>query len=120
MLHYGYDGIAESATLARWDDDEWKFICVTYDGSSKAEGQKFYVDGKLVSSEVYEGHNNLTDHIQTDTPFMIGNRGCNDSHTSAALDEIRVVSGVLSEDWIQTQYLSMKDRLITYRAIQSY
>ncbi len=34
--------------------DRWNFVCVTYDGSSKAQGVKIYINGELQEMEVSE------------------------------------------------------------------
>ena len=51
---------------------KWQHVFITYDGSSKAEGVRVFIDGKPAQVEIT--HNSLTGSIRTDKAFRIGRR----------------------------------------------
>ena len=62
---------------------EWTHVLVTYDGSSRAAGVKFYINGELQDSEA--AANQLTGTIRTEVPLKVGQR-----HTSSRLDDVGI------------------------------
>ena len=52
--------------------DKWSHVCVTYDGSSKAEGLKIFVNGEEQPLNIDK--NTLTKSILTDAAFTVGQR----------------------------------------------
>ncbi len=54
------------------EPNQWQHVAISYDGSSKPEGIKIYIDGKLVGNKVEQ--DSLQGPIATDTPFRIGSR----------------------------------------------
>lgn len=52
--------------------DKWNHVCVTYDGSSKADGVRLYVNGEL--QELTKDKDSLTNSIRTDAPLTLGQR----------------------------------------------
>ena len=65
----------------------WKHVAVTYDGSSKAEGLKLYVDGQLQEVEIKS--NQLTESVVTEKPLRIGRRG-DESPFKGVIDDVRI------------------------------
>lgn len=72
----------------------WSFVAVSYDGSSKANGVKIYVNGELQAVDV--ANNNLTDTIRTPVPFKLGQRDAGQSARGAGLQDLRIYGRVLS------------------------
>lgn len=112
MVNNAHANISEQRSQIRLDDGKWRFVCATNDGSSKAIGQKLYIDGERIPMDLL--FNKLTATIKSDHPFFIANRGCLDAHLNGSLDEIRVVKEELSPEWIKAQYLSQTDQLISW------
>jgi hypothetical protein len=66
--------------------NQWHHVMATYDGSSKAEGLRVYVDGKL--QDVAITHNSLTQTIRTDKHLRLGSREANASF-KGTIDDVR-------------------------------
>ena len=77
---------------------KWQHVFMTYDGSSKAEGIKVYVDGQ--PQEVDIQANGLKNTIKTPKPFFIGARNP-DSKMKGLIDEVRVYARTLSPTEVQ-------------------
>ena len=73
--------------------NRWQHVAISYDGSSKPEGIKIYIDGKLTGNKVEQ--NSLQDSIATDTPFRIGSRSQGGNFTGEA-DDLRIYGRALS------------------------
>ena len=73
----------------------WQQVAMTYDGSSKAAGVKFFHNGKELGVTVEK--DGLTDSINTAVPFLIGRRQ-NSNQFTGLIDDVRVYSRVLSSD----------------------
>jgi mono/diheme cytochrome c family protein len=61
-------------TSGEFPRDEWVHVFFTYDGSRKATGLKFYVDGKLVPLDVKLNTLGPKDSIRTDAAMHLGRR----------------------------------------------
>ena len=72
----------QALTLSRWHH-----VVATYDGSSRAEGAKIYLDGLAQELEVH--HDLLGGSIQTSKPFQIGARA-GSSKFKGLLDDVRI------------------------------
>ena len=72
----------------------WHHVAVTYDGSGKASGVKFYLDGEPQPVEVANDH--LTRTTLTAVPLTLGQRATNNRLASAALQDVRLYSRVLT------------------------
>ena len=53
-------------------ETSWRHVFFTYDGSSRAAGLKFYLNGELQKVTVLK--DNLTKSIRVEEPFVIGSR----------------------------------------------
>ncbi|MEQ8790383.1 MAG: DUF1553 domain-containing protein [Pirellulaceae bacterium] len=77
------------------DEDAWRHVFVTYDGSSSAAGVKLYINGQ--PQEVFVPLDALRNSIFTEEPLRVGSRS-----TSAVLrgtvDDVRIYDRALSED----------------------
>jgi hypothetical protein len=71
---------------------EWSHIVVTYDGSSKADGVKIFVNGKRQKLAI--DVDNLTGDIRTDQPFRVGSRSA-DAYFAGSVRDVRVFGRTL-------------------------
>ena len=79
--------------------NKWQHVSISYDGSSKPEGVKIYIDGKLAQNTVEQNSLNAT--IATNTPFRIGSRSQGGNFNGEA-DDIRIYNRVLSQPEVAT------------------
>lgn len=104
--HRGWDVWLEDGRpgihlVNKWPDDalkvttrrsipagKWTHLAISYDGSSKAEGVKIYVDG--VAQEVNRPANKLANTIRTKAPFKIGQRNKGDHVEKAGVQDVRL------------------------------
>jgi len=111
--HRGYDlllvgGKLTAHLIYRWPDEalhvvsktevpvgKWTHVFATYDGSSKAEGFKLYIDGKR--SDVEITNNLLTASPKTTKPLRIGRR-TNGAPFRGLIDEVRVYDRELTAE----------------------
>ncbi len=77
------------------EEDKWQHVAVTYDGSSKQEGVKIYIDGQPVATKVEQ--NSLSATIATSTPFKIGSRS-RSAHFNGEVDDLRIYGRALSAE----------------------
>jgi hypothetical protein len=73
--------------------DSFQHFAFTYDGSGKAAGVKFFVNGKSVPTTTVK--DNLTGTIKTSAPCAIGRRGGGESPFTGALNNLHVTQRVL-------------------------
>ena len=74
--------------------NEWTHLCVTYDGSKKAEGMKIYFNGK--SQPVNVAANQLQGTTRTDVPLKIGQRLTDQKLQFMTVADLRMFSRGLS------------------------
>ena len=111
------DGRVEFHMVNHWEDNalkvtskdklrigQWSHVCVTYDGSSKAEGVKIFLDGRPSPLEI--NVNSLTATIVTAQPFRLGRRSTA-FFFKGALSDFRFFDRVLTADEIETFVPSM-------------
>jgi len=72
LIHSWPQNFVKVTTKAAFPKDQWFHVMVTYDGSSKPEGIKIYVNGKSMPHNTLESK--LTETIKTDAPFLLGSR----------------------------------------------
>lgn len=89
------NGIMVTST-ERLTASRWQHVAITYDGSSKGEGIKIYIDGREVGKNVT--NNTLTETIRTSVPFRIGRRHETAPTTDAKLQDIRIYRKALAVD----------------------
>ena len=73
---------------------EWNHILVSYDGSSKSAGVKFYLNGQPQPVEI--GNDTLTRSPLTPVPLTIGQRATNQRVQGIALQDLRIYSRALA------------------------
>jgi hypothetical protein len=82
--------------------NRWEYVCITYDGSSRANGVHFYVNGNEVSKIVIQ--DNVAGPMQNSVPFRIGRRDGGTSSFKGSLDEVRIYNRVLTPEEVITLY----------------
>ncbi|MFM7927012.1 MAG: LamG-like jellyroll fold domain-containing protein, partial [Pirellula sp.] len=61
----------------------FQLVTITYDGTSKAQGVKIYIDGKLAPLNV--ASDKLTDTVRTKVPLRLGSR-----HATAPTNDAKI------------------------------
>ncbi|MFO0787885.1 MAG: DUF1553 domain-containing protein [Pirellulales bacterium] len=72
--------------------DEWSHVAATYDGSGKAAGVSFYVNGEKQNVEIES--DKLNGSTANDQPFRVGGRSADSPLTSSVKDVILVQHAV--------------------------
>lgn len=80
--------------------DQWFHLTVTYNGSSKADGLKLYLNGEL--QETTKDRDSLKDSIHTDAPLTIGQRTGGARVDGAGIQDVRVYETDLSKTEVAT------------------
>lgn len=76
---------------------QWTHITVTYDGSAKQQGLRFYADGKeLTQRNVQKDTLNAT--IKTEVPLKIGSRSMAAKTVGVRINDLRIYDGQLASD----------------------
>jgi mono/diheme cytochrome c family protein len=99
MVHHWMDNAIKVSTRQNLRMGQWNHLCITYDGSSKAQGIKIYFDGQQAPLDVVV--NSLTATIVTPQPFRLGRRS-GSLFFKGALSEFGVYERILTPDEIQT------------------
>ncbi len=81
-----------------FNNNEWKHLALTYDGSSKAAGVKVYLNGK--PAEVVVVKDTLDGPIKTGSDLVIGNKQTGRAY-SGGLDDLRFYSRALGDREIE-------------------
>src|SRR5262249_48618098 len=80
-------------TKEAFNNNEWKHLAFTYDGSGKAAGLKVYLNGKPAEVEVVKDA--LSGSIKTGAELIIGNKQTCRADKGGGLDDMRFYSGAL-------------------------
>ena len=78
--------------------NQWQHVMMTYDGSSKAEGIKIFVNGEEWKWDVEQ--NGLTETIRTEKTLLIGSRHSN-LRFKGEIDEVQVYNRSLQPDEVK-------------------
>jgi mono/diheme cytochrome c family protein len=104
----------KAVSQKRLTENQWHHVAITYDGSSKIEGLKIFINGVQSGTNVQSRA--LSDSIKTTVPFTIGKRSATSPTTGAQLQDIRLYNSALDHATIQTvgegmrrSYLLAKD-----------
>lgn len=65
-------------------ENEWSHVAMTYDGSGKAGGVKFYINGQPAQLEIF--NDALQGTIRTDVPLTVGRRSSANQYQGAVAD----------------------------------
>ncbi|MBO0857965.1 MAG: DUF1553 domain-containing protein [Chloracidobacterium sp.] len=85
-------------TKESFNDNEWKHLAFSYDGSGKAAGLKVFLNGKLAEIEVVT--DSLNGSIKTAAELVIGNKWGGRAY-SGGVDDIRFYSRLLGDREIE-------------------
>jgi mono/diheme cytochrome c family protein len=88
ILHSWPDNAIKVISRSALARGQWNHVCVTYDGSSKADGVRIYLNGGL--QEVTVEKNSLTQNIRTPAPFKIGQRDTTSPVLDAGLQDLQI------------------------------
>jgi hypothetical protein len=92
------DGAIVVRTKEPFNNNEWKHLAFTYDGSGKAAGLKVFLNGKFAEVEVVKDA--LNGPIKTGAELVIGGKQTGRAY-SGALDDMRLYSRVLGDREIE-------------------
>lgn len=87
----------EVSTKAKMRADRWQHVAITYDGSRKARGLTFFIDGAPVPLEIMS--DSLDGSIETSEPLKIGRRDA-ELGLYGSLDELLLLQETVSEESI--------------------
>ncbi len=114
--HRGWDvwmenGSVGSHIISNWPDDslkvvsrerltpkQWSHVAITYDGSSKADGLRIFINGKEATRNV--SRDQLKNSIRTEVPLTLGRRSQGAPAAGAALQDVRIYNGKLEPNEI--------------------
>ncbi len=85
-------------TREAFNNNEWKHLAFTYDGSGRAAGLKVYLNGKPADVEVVKDA--LSGPIKTPAELIIGNKQTGRAY-AGGLDDMRFYSRALNESEIE-------------------
>ncbi|MDX2036209.1 MAG: DUF1549 domain-containing protein [Isosphaeraceae bacterium] len=85
---------------------EWNHVFVTYDGSSKVEGLKVYVNGVLQPVDVQAS--TLTDTIRTKVPLQVGKRSTGAGLPGLSAQDLRIYDRALADEEIRKLSIDAK------------
>jgi hypothetical protein len=74
----------------------FQLVTITYDGTSKAQGVKIYIDGKLAPLNV--ASDKLSDTVRTKVPLRLGSRHATAPTNDAKIQDIRMYRRVLNSE----------------------
>lgn len=95
LVHHWPDNALHVVTKADVPVNEWKHVFATYDGSSRGEGFRLYVDGKLQDVEITNKH--LSKTTRTTKPLRIGRR-TSGAPCRGLIDDVRIFDRELTAD----------------------
>jgi mono/diheme cytochrome c family protein len=108
------DAIKVATTGNRVKPGQWQHVFVTYDGSSKAEGFRIYVDGGEAKLKVEA--NTLKNDTLTSAPFRVGQRKKGPLLSHAAVQDVRIYGRLLKPGEVRSLALQNRARDLLARA----
>jgi hypothetical protein len=98
---------------------QWQHIFVTYNDNSDSNIPSIYINGILQSltPEPSPSGSSVDDSSQ---PLYIGNYVGGDRTFDGIIDEVRILSGIKSYEWIQTEYNNQYDPNSFYTVSSSF
>ena len=88
LINVWSDNALKVSAKKKLPGNKWSHVCVTYDGSSKAEGLKIFVNGE--EQAVNLDKNTLSKTIHTDNAFTLGQRLGGATLDDAGLQDVRL------------------------------
>ncbi len=99
LIHKWPDNAIKVTSKKKLKPEKWQHVFVTYDGSSKAEGIKIYVDGEIWDWNIEQ--DGLSETIKTEKSLLVGSRH-SASRLKGTVDDVEIYSRMLEPDEIQT------------------
>jgi hypothetical protein len=96
LIHNWPDNALKATSTERLSASRWQHVAITYDGSSKIEGLKIYIDGREVGKNVQK--NSLTETTRTTVPLRLGRRHSSAPTIGASIQDVRLYRKALSPD----------------------
>ncbi len=116
LIHSWSEDAIKVSAKNKLPADKWSHISITYDGSSKAEGLKIFVNGEEQSLNFDK--NTLKKTVHTDAPFTIGMRSGGTPLEQAGIQDLRLFDTELPRSEIKAlaqlgrmQWLAQKSAL---------
>ncbi len=112
-------------STGRWRADvgavklnEWQNVTVVYNASSSANNPQIYINGIL---QTLTESNTPTGAVHSDAglALTIGNYQDTARTFDGLIDEVRVLNGTFSADWVAASMLSGKDQFVTFSTVQT-
>ncbi len=98
MVHQWPDNAFKTLSKSKLTSARWQHVAITYDGSSKAEGIKIFIDGK--ESKKDHPTNSLSETVKTSVPLSIGRRTTGSPAIGAQIQDARIYYKALNENEI--------------------
>lgn len=95
VSHWPDDAMKVRTKKSKLRQGEWEHVFVTYDGSSKPEGVKIYLNGVALPLETET--NALNNSIRTQVPMRVGQRNGGDHFDEGSVQDVRVYSRKLDD-----------------------
>jgi hypothetical protein len=76
--------------------NQWNHLCVTYDGSSTAEGVRIYLNGEAQGLYLNTEMDTLRGSIRTEAPFKVGQRETLSALEKIGVQDVRIYERVLT------------------------
>ena len=102
LIHQWPDNALKVRTKEQFPKDQWLLVTVSHDGSGKASGVKFHVNGRPRDVEVEKDQ--LTASAASGEPVRIGSRS-GELQFKGQIDEVRVESRVVGTEELQQRVL---------------
>ena len=95
IIHQWPENALKTVSKKKLTASRWQHVAISYDGSSKAEGVKIFIDGKESEKNILS--NKLSETVKTSVPLTIGRRSTGAPATGAQIQDIRIYRKVLDE-----------------------
>jgi hypothetical protein len=100
LIHKWPDNAIKVVSTERLTSSRWQHVTITYDGSSKAEGLKIFIDGREVGKNVLK--NGLTETMRTEVPLRLGRRHAGTPAMDSKLQDVRIYRKPLTPDELRS------------------
>jgi hypothetical protein len=98
LIHEWPKNAIKVAARSPLPKDRWNFVCVTYDGSSKAQGVNIYVNGERQEKDLL--NDNLSESARTTVPLKLGQRDTSSPTKDAGLQDLKLFARELKAEEI--------------------
>ena len=88
FIHNWPDNALKAMSKTKLTSARWQHVAITYDGSSKPEGLKIFIDGKESGTNIMA--KTLTETTRTSVPLTIGRRSTGADAKAAQIQDIRI------------------------------